>query len=256
MPFFDFFFLLTCVQGEWVRKNTWLELTWLTKQAAEPSWNVQINEAAFLELLEVSRSQRLSNILIGELYCNYGTERELFNVLSCNCGSENSQCNLSESTAEVTLSGMSACVGVPGDITTRWITENPLVFTVGDNFAISSGDVCVKISLSTVPLYLLQEEESVTLSSLFITSESSEKSNLGKQFVYNEKSPAVVSGQLIGDGIGFDLDVNGTLTDFRVCLDYPEFDLEDWQLRMGMRFPFLGMTHTFFRPSLQDCGRF
>lgn len=162
--------------AKWVRRNSWLDLTWITKAGLKAQWTSQINKDAFLSLLEVSRGQRLANILVGELFCmqtffassdslgNYGTERELFKILSCNCGTETETCNSNVTTAELTLSGMSACEGVPGDISVRWITREPLVFTVGGNFTIDSGEICVKVALSTVPLYLLQEEEAVTLS--------------------------------------------------------------------------------------------
>lgn len=65
---------------------------------------------------------------------------------------------------EIPSSLSSACKGVEGTIETNWITENPLIFEVTSDFAVSSGEVCIKVRLLTVPLPLLQREETVTLS--------------------------------------------------------------------------------------------
>eukprot|EP01127_Copromyxa_protea_P002758 TRINITY_DN1271_c0_g1_i1.p1 TRINITY_DN1271_c0_g1~~TRINITY_DN1271_c0_g1_i1.p1 ORF type:complete len:1567 (-),score=362.46 TRINITY_DN1271_c0_g1_i1:119-4819(-) len=220
------------VPGQWVQTRTWLTTKWMTKEAVSPRWERQINKAAFDDLLQASRAQRLSSILVGELYCTYGAEKELFSTLSCNCGSDQGGCDVGDSTAELTVSGMSACTGVPGTVSTRWITDEPLVFEVADDFAVSNGDICVRPTLSTVPLYLLQIKQSITLSSLFITSESYEKSSQGKQYVYNDNG--VIAGQLVGDGVGIKLNIgNDTVEGLTVCITFPDWDIEtEWNLRI------------------------
>lgn len=100
----------------------WIDLKWMQKQTLSPVWESQINEKAFLQLLEASRAERLANILSGELFCvcvfsifgsfvtdwlrvgHYGTERELLTSLSCNCG-EGDGCGQREDVA-IVLSGM------------------------------------------------------------------------------------------------------------------------------------------------------
>lgn len=142
------------VPAEWRRIANWLDLKWMPKRALAPVWENQINEKKFLELLEQSRAGRLANILSGELFCRYGTERELLSSLSCNCGENQGECGARGSSA-IVLSGMSACKGVEGKITTQWITKNPLVFDVSSNFTVSTGELCIKVKLLTVPLFLL-----------------------------------------------------------------------------------------------------
>lgn len=48
--------------------------------------------------------------------------------------------------------------------------------------------------------------------------------------IYADYKLVVVVGQIIGDGIGFDLDVEGNVTGFLVCVEFPKFD--EWQLRL------------------------
>eukprot|EP01126_Amoeba_proteus_P000938 TRINITY_DN10271_c0_g1_i1.p1 TRINITY_DN10271_c0_g1~~TRINITY_DN10271_c0_g1_i1.p1 ORF type:complete len:535 (-),score=82.43 TRINITY_DN10271_c0_g1_i1:77-1534(-) len=115
------------------------------------------------------------------------------------------------------------------------ISEANLVFHVSENFTISTGDLCSKIRIRAIPVSQFKQQVSRTYSSLAIISETRTSKNY-RLFIYNEQTPAVVVGQLLSDGYGFQISPDpANFTGLEICIPIP-LEFVDWRLRSEMSF--------------------
>eukprot|EP01127_Copromyxa_protea_P021418 TRINITY_DN7359_c0_g1_i1.p1 TRINITY_DN7359_c0_g1~~TRINITY_DN7359_c0_g1_i1.p1 ORF type:complete len:1520 (+),score=180.70 TRINITY_DN7359_c0_g1_i1:47-4606(+) len=219
-PFF------TWTNATWGHQKMWTSLQWTEKKILSPVWRETLSSDLFMELLEASRALRLASILTQEIYCKYSAERQTIAQVACSCGQSTS--NISECSEKgvkgLVISSVSLCQGIY-QLSHKWTRNTFLEFYLPENFTESS-NICAQVNLVIISESQFLDVIREPVSSLDIVS-ASKKLEMNRQYVFNSRSPQVVVGRILGDGIGF------TFSDavgFTVCIEFPTIDLSQWTL--------------------------
>eukprot|EP01127_Copromyxa_protea_P008621 TRINITY_DN1982_c0_g1_i5.p1 TRINITY_DN1982_c0_g1~~TRINITY_DN1982_c0_g1_i5.p1 ORF type:complete len:1544 (-),score=250.30 TRINITY_DN1982_c0_g1_i5:66-4571(-) len=180
----------------------------------KPVWQKRLNPQKWADLLELGAYSRYNVILVNEILCSSGAIKEALGQISCSCASGNG--NDTCAGALSTLSGQSTgYFGVCKNSPSSQIISSLVIVNATEEFSVEDqASNCVAFEVLVVPFEQFEYNSKRHLTNLAIYSETSIKKSKSI-YVYNNNG--VVVGQIMGDGLRLDSDLNGNITGLQAC---------------------------------------
>jgi hypothetical protein len=200
--------------SNWTRR-TFYPFEWKVRNYTQANaWGRALNFSLVVDFWNSAVARRFAGIVSSELLCRYGQITSSLSDIACACGEDKDQisrlCYITITQSVIAVA--EPCQGINA------LFNFSLGYLVSEPEFLAQGTDCVDIQIAVVPQSQFQQNQIITLSSVSV---SMPQTNEIDQVRFIKNANKVVVGELIGDGVSFELSNNVT-TGLTACLYFPK----------------------------------